>query len=199
MKNINKLFFTSLISMIFILGSFSTRASENLDVVIIDNSNIIRMEVKNPSSEAMDIYLFNENKREIFSKRVGLGEILESQYDFTNLKNGTYTLVSEVAHMRLNRVIEVKDSQANLVDRYYSFLPVFTQKDDQLLLHYVSNGGEDIGVSIENSKGEIFDDYYDNEDLIFTKTYSFENLEAGIYKFKFVSNGIFHTYEFEVN
>lgn len=198
MKKINNLLFASLIISIFIPGSFSVKASENLEVVIIENENIIRMEVENPSSEVMDIYLYNNNKKEIFSKRVGLGETLESQYDFTKLKNGTYTLVSEVAHMRLNRVIEVKGSQANLVDSYYSFMPVFAQKDDRLLVHYVNNGEEDIGISIENTRGEIFDAFYDNNDLIFTQTFSLENLEAGNYTFHFISKGNFHTHEFEV-
>ncbi len=156
------------------------------------------MEVKNPSSEVMDIYLFNDNKREIFSKRVGLGETLESQYDFTKLKNGTYTLVSEVAHMRLNRVIEVKGSQANLVDSCHSFLPVFAQKDDRLLVHYVNNGGEDIGFSIEDNEGEIYDAFFDNSDTIFTKPFSIENLEARNYKFHFTSKGNFYTHEFKV-
>lgn len=199
MKKIKELLFTSIMSMSFLLVSFESRASENLEVVMIENSNIMRLEVKNPSLEEIDLYLYNQNDRKIFSEKVGLGETFVTQIDFSGLKNGTYTLVSEVSNMRVNRVIEISGSQIDLVDNYYTFIPVFTQKDDKLLVHYINNGGEDIGVSIESNDGAFFDAFYKNGDTIFSKAFSLENLGTGTYKFQFISQSDFYTHEFEVD
>ncbi len=199
MKNITKSLIAPFLGMALILFSIGSRASENLEVAIIENTNTLLMEVKSPSSEEMNIFLLNRSDREIFRKQVGSGETLESQFNFSDLKNGTYTLVSQVANMKLNRVIQVTDSRAELVNSYYSFLPVFDQLDDKIRVHYINNGGEDIGISVEDDNGEIFKNFFGNEDFIFTKTFSLENLEAGDYKFKFTSNGDFYTYEFKLD
>lgn len=199
MKNINKLLFTSVLSLSFILVSLESRASENLEVTIIENSRMLRMEVNNPSIEVINVFLYNEKNNSIFSKRVELGETFENQFDFTGLKNGTYKLVSEVAHMKVNRVLEVRDSQVYLMDSYYSFLPVFSQTDNMLSVQYINNGRKDIGLSIEGPKGVLYDTFNDDGDLVFSKGYSLENLEYGKYTFQISSQGEFYTHEFELD
>jgi hypothetical protein len=199
MKKNNKILFASMISLSLILFSLESRASENLEIVIIENSPLMKMEVKNPSFEEIDVYLYNQNDRRIFSDRIGAGETFESQFDFSELRNGTYTLVSEVSNMRLNRVIQVSGNKAELVDSYYTFLPVFELEENRFKIYYINNGAEDIGISIESKLNNYYDAYYDNAGLVFTRVYSLENFEPGSYKVTFSSKGDFHTYEFRVD
>ncbi|MGC9343245.1 MAG: hypothetical protein ACP5E3_11125 [Bacteroidales bacterium] len=199
MKNLKNILLASMLSFSLILVSVDSRASENLEIIIVENSQLMKMEVKSPSMEEIDVFLYNQNDRQIFSDKIGLGETFETQFDFSELRNGTYKLVSEVGNMRVNRVIQVSDNKVELVDDYYSFIPVFTQKEDKLIVHYVNNGAEDIGVSIESNLSNYYDAYYDNAGLIFSRIYSLKNFEPGTYSILLTSKGDFHSYEFRVD
>jgi len=199
MKNMKKILVASLLSLSFVFSSFESMASENLEVVIMENSQMMRMEVNNPSSKQINVYLFDENEREIYSEKVEPWKTTESQFDFAGFKNGTYTLTSEVSNLKLTRVLEVSENDVKLVESFYSFIPVFEKKDDKLIVHYINNGAEDIGISIENERGPYYDAYFGNGDIVFTKSFSLENLEAGTYKFQLISKGNFYSHEFKVD
>jgi len=198
--NINKkTLITSVFGLSFILLSFNTRANEILEVKIDENTPVVRMKVNHPSANEIDFYLYNANDRMIFSERAELDESFESKVDFSGYRNGTYTLISEVGNMRLNKILEVKDSKVELIDRYYSFRPVILQEGDLLTVYFINNEGRDIGVSIENSSNTYYDAYYGGEDRTFHKVYNLENLSTGEYTFWFSANGEFFSHVFKVN
>jgi hypothetical protein len=199
MKNLRNKLFTSIIALAIITISIDAKEIENFEVVILENSSVVKMEVNNPSTTVINISLFNAFEKMILSEKVDLGETYESQVDFSDLRRGTYTLVSEVGNMRLNKIFRVNNSQVELIDSYYSFKPVFLVEDDLLTVHYINNGNEDISLSIEDNLNVYYDEYYTTDDMIFSKVYSIENLESGIYNFKFMSNGELFTHEFEVD
>lgn len=194
-----KILFTSILSLAVAVASTESRASENLEVALIENSRTLRLEINSPILETVNLRLYNENDRVIFSERVELADSYESQLDFTDLRNGNYTLVSEVANMRVNKLIKVSETSVQLQDSYYSFIPVFKQENDKLSVYYVNNGGADIGISIENEYDVLSDFYFNDGVKVFNKTFSLAKLSAGNYMIRFVSKGQFHTHEFQVD
>lgn len=189
---------TSVFGMSFILFSVNTSAIEDLEVKIDENKPVVRMEINIPSTNEIDFYLYNANERMIFSDRAELFETFESQFDFSEYRKGTYTLVSEIGNMRYNKVLEVKDSKVELIDSYYSFTPIFQQEGDLLTMYFINNGDGDIAVSIEDMSNTYYDAYYGSEDLIVQKVYSLENFRTGEYTFRFSANSEIYEHVFEV-
>jgi len=177
----------------------SSKSFENVEVEMVENERAVIMEVKNENLLSINVSLFTNNEREIFSERVENGETFESKIDFEGLRNGRYTLVSQIGNMKVNKVLEVKDTQVELVDRYYSYVPTFAQEGDLLTVYYINDMSAAIGVSIEDDFYSYLDTYYDSSDnTIFKKVYSLKNLEPGTYQFNMTSKGEFFTHEFEV-
>ena len=190
---------TTVFAISFFLFSFNTRAIENIEYKIDENAPVLRMEVSIPSANEINFFLYNANERMVFSERTLLDESFESQFDFSEYRQGTYTLISEVENMRYTKVLEVKDAKVEIMDSYYSFKPVFRQEGNFLTVHFINNEESDIALSIQDGSNTYYDAYYGNEDHIFQKVYSLENFKTGEYVFKFIANGEFFDHEFKID
>ena len=188
--------FPVLMLMVISLGAI---ASENLEVTTEVNSRVIRLNMSTPTAETMDLLLFNDRNRVIYQDKIASLSLYEESYDFSDLKDGTYTLVSAVANMRLSRVLDVRGSEVKLADSYYTFQPHFKLVDDKILVHYVIEGNKDIGISIESGSTTLFDAFYGNNERVFAKTFAIGDLAKGSYTLHFVSQGEFYSFDFEVD
>ena len=113
------------------------------------------------------------------------------------IKNIRYILVLSLSILLVPftaSASENPEENENLI----AFSPIFSEKDGLLTVQYINNGGKDIGISIENESGVVFDAFYSNADIVFTNTYSFEDLEPGTYTFHITSKGVFYSYEFKL-
>lgn len=198
MKNISKKLFASIFALSMVSFSVQANEIENFEVSIVENSSVVKLELNTPSLNTFNVTLFNAFEREILSERVEAGETFESQIDFSELRRGTYTLVSEVGNLRLNKVLRVNGAQVELIDSYYSSKPVFLQEDGLLTVYYLKNEISGVNISIEDRSSIYHDSYYDDEGVVFNKVFSLENLWPGTYNVTFSSNGEFFTHEFEV-
>ncbi len=198
MKTIHKVLSSSLFGLSLLFFSVESKAIENFEVVVAENSPKIVMEVKTPSSQVIEVYLMNNREREIFNQRVDLGETMESQFDFTGYETGTYTLVTEAANLRVKRTIELSGNQVNILKENISFLPLFKQVDGLLMVQFINDGLNDLGISIEKNNEVVLDEYYNTTEFTFNQVYSLENLTAGTYTFHIASQGEFYKHEFVV-
>jgi hypothetical protein len=200
MKLNKKTLLTSVFGLSLVLVSFNSRAIGDLEVNIDENNQLVRMEVNNPITNEIDFYLYNSNDRIIFSDRAKLDETFESQIDFSQYRNGTYTLVSETGNMRLNKVIKVKNSNIELIDRYLSYTPVFKQEGDFLKVHFINNEDSDIRIRIEDQLSTYHKAYYSNDEYrTFDRVFSLENLSTGRYTFTLSANGEEFNHTFEID
>jgi hypothetical protein len=81
---------------------------------------------------------------------------------------------------------------------YYSFAPIFQQDADQLIIHYNNYANSAIGIGIEDESNNYFDFFYDEEDSVFQKVFSLDNLESGEHTLTFAANGEFFEHIFVV-
>lgn len=198
MKTLKRNLTVTILSLTAILISTNSNAMINLNVTTNENSKTVRMELITPSSEAIDVYVLNKRDKKLYSDRIMVGSTYSSLYDFENFKTGTYTLVSELENMRLNRTIEVRESGAKVIDSYYTFSPTFKIQDSKVIVHYISDSNDKVDISIEGMDEFIYDGSYSSEENTFTRAYDINNLEEGFYTMNFISSGEFHSYEFEV-
>ncbi len=186
------------LSLLFAISS-GARASERLEVNIENNTKLVHVTINSPVSESMDLVLFNDQNRVIYEEKLENVSRFEHSYDLSGYEEGTYTLVLEKENMNYHRVIDVRGSGVTLADSFYTFKPVFKMVDDKLLVHYINNGHREIGISIEHGSETLFENYYGNHEQVFSEVFTVEDLGIGNYTLRFVSQGEFHAFEFEVD
>jgi hypothetical protein len=199
MKAINNLQACLLGAIVFIAGGTEARAFENIEVSIEDNSKVVQLKMNNSTWQSIDLVLLNERDRVIHEDHIGNLSSLEQSFDFNDLDDGTYTLVSSMEQMRYNKVLEVRESQVSMTDSYYTFSPKFKMEGDKILVHYLFEGDRDISVSIEKNEDTIFDSFFDNNEKLFSKAFAIDELASGAYTMRLVSQDDFYSYEFEVD
>jgi len=186
-------------SVMLVTISFRANAIEKLEVITEENSKVITLKMDSPIGEAMDVALLNNRERVIYEDQIASLTSFEDTYDLGHLEDGTYTLVSSVANMRLHRILEVNGSEVELVDSYTTFKPQFKMIDGMLVVHYVIEGTKDIGISVESGLGTLYDSYYSNNERIFSKAFRLDDLARGNYTLNLVSDGEFFSYDFRVD
>jgi hypothetical protein len=199
MKTIQKISAYSIATMMLVTISLRTSAIENLEVITEDNSKVVRMELDKPIGVPMDVILKNNWDRVIYQNRIDGISPFEHSYDFGDLRDGTYKLVSSASNLRLNRTLEVRDSEVEVTESYTSFQPQFKLEDDKLMVHYIMNEKKDIGISIQHGSDVVYDGFYGKNDGFFSRVYALDELEQGSYTIQFVSKGEFYTFEFELD
>lgn len=201
MKSITKALLSSIFGLVVISASVRASATEILKVTALENSPVIRMEISDPSLKEINLYLFDQNNRAVFRDRVDPGSTFETSFDFSETVNGTYKLVSEMGHMKFNRIFSVSESKVRLVDSFYSFSPQFALEDGKMLVQYINSVGNSIGVAIENvnENSVIFEDFYGTTPLTFSKVFDVDHLNRGDYKLTLSTGGEFYAYDFSID
>jgi hypothetical protein len=194
-KYISALVFAAIISM---LSTSEVKAFLNLEVIIEDNSNIVTMKMVTPGFDAIDFTLLNERNRLIRQERAVSPSSLEHSFDFGNLKDGRYTVISEINHLRYNKIFEVRGSQVEMIESFSTFAPVFKMEDEKIFVHYPLNGQEDIGISIESEKAVYFDSYFNDVEQVFSQAFDIDLLSRGSYTLTVATQGQFYDFDFEV-
>ena len=199
MKTLLNIRLIALLAITLMLSSFEARAFGDIEVFIEENSKVVYVKFENPAKESLDLILLDERDRVIKQNEIGNLSNLEYSYDFSDLTDGNYTLVSELNNMRYNKVIEVRDSRVRMINNFYTFAPEFKLQDDKILVHYILNGDRNISISIDKGSETIFDSYFDSNEPVFSKAFAINRLESGSYTLQFASQEDFYSFEFEVD
>jgi hypothetical protein len=172
--------FTVLALIFSVFATINISASGYLNISSMENSMNVRLELAAPTSETIDFYVVDNRNRQLHSKSISGTSDYNELLDLSGLKNGRYTLVTEVANQKFNKVIKVKDNTITELDSYYSFEPVFKLQDETLQILHIDDRSNFILVSIENENGEMYsEEFY--MDVIFSESFSLENLVNGNY------------------
>lgn len=194
-KNIIK---ATLLGMTLLMLPINIEAIESLEVIIDENAAVLTLKVNSDNQNEINFSLYNENERMIFNDRAEMNESFESLVDFSEYRQGTYTLVSTTGSFRFNKILEVKDSKVEIIDSYYSFIPIIEQDGDQLIVHYKNFTNSAIGIGIKDESNNYYDFFYDEDDMVFQKVFSLKNLESGEHTLTFTANGEFFEHVFVV-
>jgi hypothetical protein len=57
---------------------------------------------------------------------------------------------------------------------------------------------KDVGISLENEMGSVFDAFYDKQGSFFSEAYAMNRLERGRYTMNLMSNGEMFSHEFSI-
>jgi len=199
MKNTRKFLLTAALSAIISFSAYDSKAFDAVELEIMEDTRIVRMAVSNPATLPVEITLINSFNREIITEKIEAGETFESRIDFSELRNGTYTLVSTAGNLRTHKVLSVRNSSVEHKETFTSFIPVFRQDNETLTVYYIDDPGSAVDIYIDNERYYFKDRRFTNESGIFEKVFSLELMNPGSYQFSLTSGGEEFNYEFEVN
>ncbi len=198
MKTIHNTFIATSLMIIFSLVAPPAGATGNLEVNTLDNEKTVRMELTTPAEGEINVILYDAAERIFYNDRISAGATFEDEFDFSSVRNGTYSLVSELGSLRYNRVFHVDEHAVKFQESYYTFIPQFRYEEDELMVHFVNNQQNSLGISIEDEYGRVFDAYYDAPGDTFNRIYALEDLSTGSYVIHLMSGEEMFSYEFTV-
>jgi hypothetical protein len=185
-------------SIAFIAFSFLSpaMATGNLEVNTLENEKTVRMALNTPAEGEISLVLFDQYDRIYFNDRISAGTTFEEEFDFSTVRRGTYKLVSEMGNMRYNRVFKVGKDAVEFQESYFSTVPQFRLEGDMLLVHLIKDANEDVGISIEDAYGQVFDAYYEDPGNTFSKVFGLDDLESGFYEIRLMYGSELFSHEF---
>lgn len=199
MKFSNNTLFVSLLGLSLTLMPLSANDIGDLEVEVDELNQAVELKMDNINTNEINFVLYNSFERVMFADRAEMNETFESSIDFSDLRRGTYTLVSESGNMRYHKVIKVRKEEIELTDSYFTFTPVIEQDENTLRVYYLNGLQTDIQVSIEDISTVYFDSYFSADEFgVFTKDFSLENLTPGTYTFNLSANGDVFQHTIEV-
>ncbi len=173
-------------------------ATENLEVKSIEASKKIQLELGSPAEADIDVRIYNNLNRNVFSDRISAGATFEREIDISNFREGTYRLISELENVRYNRILEVYDDGIDITDAYYSYVPFFIQEDELMKVQYKNSLDANIRIAFEDSWGEFFETYYQDPGSSFGTIFNLKELPGGTYFVRLYSGRDTFSYEFEI-
>jgi hypothetical protein len=185
--------------MSFIL-MMPVRATENVEINVIEASKKIRVELESPAEAEIDVRIYNNFNRVLYTDRISAGATFDTEIDFSTFKKGTYRLVSQLGNTKYNRVLEVSDSGIEVKESYNTYVPFFIQEDDLMKIQYKNSMEENIHIEFsDNIWGEFFDVYYQDSGMSFTAIYSLQQLPRGSYTITMYSGRDKYSHDFFID
>ncbi len=198
MKLKNKLFTALGAIVMSFLMMLPVGATENLEVNAIEASKKIQLELGSPAEAEIDVRIYNNLNRKIYSDRISAGATFEREIDFSTFREGTYRLITELENVRYNRVLEVNADGIAFTDSYYSYVPFFIQEDEMMKVQFKNNLDSNIRVTFEDGWGEFFETYYQDPGRSFGAIFNLKELPRGTYFVRLYSGRDTFSYEFEI-
>lgn len=184
-----KLFFNSVaMSIVAMFLTANLYADVYLYVHPLEASKKVSVELSLPILNTVSIYIFDNNEKLILHEKIEKGLSYKRIYDFSELKTGRYTIVSDSKNLQVTKKINVNENSIDVISTEYFHRPVFKLRDDVLNIIYMNRDQSIVKISIEDSKTT----YYQEElpgDLLFKKSFDLQNLSRGEYTVLFEVNG----------
>lgn len=198
MKTIKKYLIVPSIALMLFSSLSPLGATENLEVNTTEKSKKVQMELATPSSGAINVMLYDEADRLVYSDKISAGETFAGEFDFSTVREGSYRLTSEIGNMRYNRILHVSDNKVEFTESYYSFTPVFRVVDDKLQVFYINNLEDSFSIIVEDESGYLYDGYYSDMGDDYNKTYGLQGLKSGSYTVQLMSGQEVFSFEFKL-
>ncbi len=188
MKTTKLLFGTMAMSIAAMFFTARLYADVYLYVRPLETSKKVSVELSLPILNKVTIYVFDDKGESIHYEIIEKGSSYKRIYDFSELKTGRYTIVSDSKNLQVTKTIDVNKNSIDVVSTEYFHRPVFTLKDNLLSVTYMNRAQKDVKISLEDSKTTYYKENLPG-DLICKKTFDLRNLSRGEYTVLFEVNG----------
>ena len=158
MKTINSLFAVLVLSLGTVI--FSGNAYAFFDVVPMNFSEKPLVKIVVPKNQQTFVSITNSMGDVLYTETMSKDNPSTKAYNLSNLENGVYTFNSISEQANVTKKVSVDDSFVEILSKDVEYKPVFSIKDDKLMISYLNLEREDVEIRIDNT---LYDFYYNNE------------------------------------
>jgi len=195
--NIQLAVLTGLFFMLFTISP--AVASENVEVNAVEDTKKVKVELDTPASESINVMVYNRFGRVVFDDMIAKGSVYEDVIDFSEMRRGSYKLVSQSGNSKYSRVLEVDKNGVALIDGYNAFAPSFDKRDNMVLIQLLNMQDENIRIIIEDELGKIYEDYHHEPGKLFSMAYAMDYLPENNYTIYLMKDIYRYSYDFTVD
>ena len=138
MKTMIAILATITIGACGLLSPAEAYAGDGMEITPITSEKKAMIELKNLKSIEVSIFISNAEGKVVHE------EILKSQssfgrvYDFTNLEDGKYTIISEDDYIRTTTEVKVGRSDVEVLSNEFEYKPIFSTKRSSVTVNYLN-------------------------------------------------------------
>ncbi|MCP9200308.1 hypothetical protein MKO06_10335 [Gramella sp. GC03-9] len=171
----------TLVTCLMLLFIFSLKASDEMNLKISENENLI-VEMKKTEPNAI-LSLLNQEGEVIFKDRFFGDSIYTRKLKFEELPDGEYTLVLDKTFSTSNSVIKKSKAGLELGLESVTFKPTFKIEGQKVNLYLANPEQLNLYVQIFDSEGVEVGNFR-CKDQVMKKTLDFSRVPAGSYTVK---------------
>ena len=176
--------FKSGMALLIVAGLFTNAFANGYPTasapVAVEEKFDVSMKLKVRPNMDTYVWVLDEEGNEVHSDKVMKDAEIGKMYDFSQLDNGIYTLMTRTDQKSVKKTFEVKNGALIVVEEEKKYRPVFSIDDDILSVSYLNLNEEDITIALEGKSSRHFKEVGGN-DLIYGKRLNLKKLPKGDY------------------
>lgn len=175
--------------------SISSYASGDINISPMKEDSRAKVEIEVPTREDVNVTVMDPTGMVIHNDFINKNSEYRKVYDFSQVDDGVYTFVSKSGFITVTKTIELKDNSVSIMNKEFSYAPVFAIDGDILKVSFLNKSQEEISISLIDSSKDYLKEKGDNS-LAYGKMIDIKNLPAGEYIFALAVGGKEYNYRF---
>jgi hypothetical protein len=151
-----------------------------MNVTPITSEKKARVELQRPKSIDVSIFVTDAEGRVLHEETTKSQKSYGRVYDFTNLQDGKYTIISNDDYITTTTEVQVHRSDVEVLSNEVEYKPVFSSKEGFLKVNYLNIKSEDIKFTIESGNSVLYESA-DGNDLSYHKMLNISKMYPGDY------------------
>ena len=180
MKTMKTILATITIGVSALISTVDAYAGDGMEITPITSEKKARVELKNPKSIDVSVFVTNEEGKVVHEETLQSQRSYGRMYDFTNLKDGKYTIISDDDYITTTTEVKVGRSNVEVLNNEFEYKPIFSTKESSIMVNYLNINAEDIKFSIEGEQGILYESA-EGSDISFQKKMSISKMHPGDY------------------
>ena len=168
-----------------------------MNVTPITSEKKARVELQRPKSLDVSIFVTDIDGRVLHEETIKSQKSYGRVYDFTNLQDGKYTIISNDDYITTTTEVEVIKSDVEVLSNEVEYKPVFSSKEGLLKVNYLNIKSEDLKFTIENDNS-VFYESADGNNISYSKILNISKMLPGDYYAKVEAGDKTYSYYFYV-
>jgi hypothetical protein len=146
----------------------------------VEESFDVSMKLKVRPNMDTYVWVFDEAGNEVHADKVSKDAEMGKLYDFSQLDNGVYTLMTKTEQKSVAKTFEVKNGALVVLEEEKQYRPVFSLDGDILSISYLNLDEKQISLALESKSSQHLEEVGGN-DMMYGKRLNIKKLPKGEY------------------
>ena len=180
MKTMNAILATITIGASALLSTVEAYSGDGMEITPMTSEKKARVELKSPKSIDVSIFVTSDEGKVVHEETLQSQKSYGRVYDFSYLKDGKYTIISDDEFIRTTTEVKVHWTDIEVLSNEVEYKPIFSTKGSSVMVNYLNINSEDIKFSIEGEQGVLYESA-EGSDISFQKKMGISKMHPGDY------------------